>query len=130
MAVDAIAALSAKGKAGSIEAAQPIGREAGPAAYAGTSDAAAGSVPFKGDVHEALQAQVDELQKAEQRLRVQGGLGEQASGVANQPAAPATSIGDAMNQVRTMFEFGVKATLLGSAATQSVSAVNTLAKSQ
>lgn len=129
MAIEPIAGLAAHGVSPSIEAARPVG-PAVSAGYSGTSDTATSNVPYKGDVQEALQGQVDDLIKAEQRQRAQGGLGEQNSGVANQTAAPVTSVKEALNQVKTMFEFSVKATLLGSVANQSVAAVNTLAKSQ
>lgn len=130
MAIDAIAGLAANGVAPSLEAIEPVSRTAAPPQYSGTSDAAKSSAPYQGDIHEALQAQVNDLIKAEQRQRAQGGLGEQHSGVSASTAAPVTSIKEALGQVRTMFEFGVKATLLGSVANQSVSAVTTLAKSQ
>ena len=130
MSIEAIAGVASGIAASPVDAAQPVARTSMPAPYAGTSDPARSEVPYQGDIQDVLQAQVNELIGAEKRIGQQGATDPSQSGVSGEPPAPAKTVNEALTQVTPMFEFSVKATLLGSVANQSVSAVTTLAKSQ
>jgi hypothetical protein len=129
MAVESVSGMLASKFNAAAEAVEPIARSSGFQQFTGTSDAPHGG-SARSDRQSPLKDQLDDLVRNDARQNVGKAADSGHSGVASANTPPATSVKEVLNQVRSMYEFSIKATLLSSVATQGVSAVTTLAKSQ
>lgn len=129
MAVESISGMLSSNFGAAGGAVESVARTSGFHQFAGTSDAPRNGIA-RSQTQAGLKDQLDDIVRSESRESAGKGDDPGRSGVSGANMPPVTSVKEALNQVRSMYEFSIKATLLASAATQGVSAVTTLAKSQ